>query len=76
MRIPWLLTVKVLELHRYKSPSMTSVSLITRSLGSRMNSREPFTVVYPLMVKSYPGSLVTGVAQIGSQLAADSQSPL
>jgi hypothetical protein len=45
-------------------------------VGEPENEREPFTVIYPLMVISYPLMVVRGTVHIGSQLAGVSQAPV
>jgi len=76
IRIPFPFTVKFVKVPRVRSPNITSVSLMIKLLGRKENERDPFTVIYPLIVISYPRILVWGDDHVGLQLVAVSQSPV
>ena len=75
IRIPLLFIVKSQLSSSDKFPLITRVSLIVRSLVP-VNDREPFTVIYPLIVISGPKIVVWGNGHVGFQLAGVSQSPV
>ena len=75
IRIALLFIVKSQLSLSDKSPFITSVSLIIRSLVPE-NERELFTVIKPLMVISYGLMLVWGTAHVGLQLVGVSHAPV